>query len=213
MLIHDNQIQPLESAGITGIHMEPKTFQSTTLFSSVFVYFKPEALFGWNLCHPNEIGGTSLGLHNLWLRETEWDRIINLQVEANPYVFLNFVEELIWKQFCEVEIDPWAKWAVNQIISSQGSIRIADLAENAVLSRRQFSRRFNERVGITPKSFAQIVKFRHVIELAYSATSLTDLALKGGYFDQSHFIKDFRKRSGLSPGNILQNGKLNNSTK
>jgi AraC-like DNA-binding protein len=208
MLIRDNQIRPLECAGITGIHMDPKTFQSTMLFSSVLVYFKPEALFRWHLCQPKEIGGTSLGLRDVWLRESEWDGILNLQAEANPYVFLNHVEQLIWKQFCEVEIDPWAKWAVNQIISSQGSIRIADLAEDTVLSRRQFSRRFIERVGIAPKSFVQIVKFRHVIELADSATNLTDLAYEGGYFDQSHFIKDFRKRSGISPRDIFQKGKL-----
>lgn len=65
MFIHDNQIQPLECAGITGIHMEPKTFQSTTHFSSVLVYCKPEALFGWHLCHSKEIGGTSLGLRDV----------------------------------------------------------------------------------------------------------------------------------------------------
>ena len=99
MLIHDNQIKPLERAGITGIHMDPKTFQSTTFFSSVLVYFKPEALFRWHLCHPKEIGGTSIGLRDVWLRESEWDRIINLQAEENPYVFLNHVEQLIWKQF------------------------------------------------------------------------------------------------------------------
>ena len=102
----------------------------------------------------------------------------------------------------------WAKWAVNKIISSQGSLRSADLAEYTVLSRRQFSRRFIERVGIAPKSFVQIVKFRHVIELADSATTLTDLAYEGEYFDQSHFIKDFRKRSGISPRDIFQKGKL-----
>ena len=63
-------------------------------------------------------------------------------------------------------------------------------------------------MGIAPKSFVQIVKFRHVIELADSATTLTDLAYEGGYFDQSHFIKDFRKRSGISPRDIFQKGKL-----
>jgi AraC-like DNA-binding protein len=59
------------------------------------------------------------------------------------------------------------------------------------------------RVGITPKRFASLRRFEQAVALARTSPSLTETALAAGYYDQSHFIRDFRRFSGAAPGELL----------
>ena len=69
------------------------------------------------------------------------------------------------------------------------------------LARRQFERRFKSCAGFPPALFARIVRFQRSYRMLENgqATSLTDLAVACGYFDQSHFIRDFKRFSGMNP--------------
>lgn len=198
-LVSGERIQPLEPAGMTGIHREPKVFQTTASFSSVLIFFKPEALYKWRLCSPRELMDTSVALTDFGMSAAVWDRLLNLQAACDPWEFLCFIEELIWDFFKDTPIDPWASWAVNRIFSSKGSLRVGELADESTLSRRQFERRFVERIGVPPKSLGQIVKFQHVLQSLKFTERLTQIAHDADYFDQSHFIKDFRKRTDTTP--------------
>jgi methylphosphotriester-DNA--protein-cysteine methyltransferase len=60
-------------------------------------------------------------------------------------------------------------------------------------------RRFKAIVGTTPKKFASIVRFNTVLRDLDSAKSLTDICYEHGFFDQAHFIKDFRHYTGDTP--------------
>ncbi|CAH1199148.1 hypothetical protein PAECIP111893_01243 [Paenibacillus plantiphilus] len=197
--VSDDHIRPLEPAGLTGIHQKPKVFQATASLSSVLIYFKPEALYRWRLCSPRELTDASISLTDLGMRPAVWERLLESQATMNPGEFLCFIEEMIWDMFKDNEIDHWASWAINRICASNGSIRVGQLAEESALSRRQSERRFVERIGVSPKSLAQIVKFQHVLRSLRFAERLTQLAYDADYYDQSHFIKEFRKRSGTTP--------------
>jgi AraC-like DNA-binding protein len=201
-VFNGNQSHRLESAGLTGIDPAPRTFQATESISSVLVFLKPEALFLWKQIHPKEAVGNSVGLMDFWMKETEWDRILNLQDE-NPYHFLALVEQMLWNEFKNSEADPWISWVVDEIILTHGTVPINKLAQNAILSRKQFGRRFTERIGIAPKAFSQIVQFQYAKNLANTKNTFTDTALEAGYTDQSHFIKEFRKHTGLTPGDFF----------
>jgi AraC-like DNA-binding protein len=97
---------------------------------------------------------------------------------------------------------PAVGWAVEQLRRYPDSARIGDLAAEASLSMRRFSELFIREVGVNPKGFARIRRFRSVIgrlqqrggEIDWSA-----LSLESGYADQAHLIRDFREFSGLTP--------------
>ncbi|MGZ7079073.1 MAG: helix-turn-helix domain-containing protein, partial [Thermoanaerobaculia bacterium] len=60
--------------------------------------------------------------------------------------------------------------------------------------------RFDAAVGVSPKMFARVVRFRRVLrEIAAPAVDWSDVALSAGYFDQSHLIADFRQFAGTTP--------------
>ncbi len=79
---------------------------------------------------------------------------------------------------------------------------IGDLAEDFGVSRKHLSVTFRELVGMPPKRYAQVCRFRTAASLltAETAPAWSDLALTCGYFDQAHFNREFRRFSGYSPG-------------
>jgi AraC-like DNA-binding protein len=69
------------------------------------------------------------------------------------------------------------------------------------LSRRSFERRFKDCTGFSPATYLRILCFQGTYRMLENGTarSLTDIALASGYFDQSHFIREFKRFSGLNP--------------
>lgn len=80
-----------------------------------------------------------------------------------------------------------------------------DLIERSGLSSRSVEQKLSQSIGLTPKKFSNMIRIRKVSEEIYHAKdafALTDLALKHGYYDQAHFIRDCRKYLDLSPKQI-----------
>lgn len=88
---------------------------------------------------------------------------------------------------------------VDQIIASEGKAKINDLIKNSSLSERQIQRKFKSAVGLTLKEFARIRRIYSVaIKLFVEQKISLEAILGGGYFDQSHFSKEFFNTVGLS---------------
>lgn len=97
------------------------------------------------------------------------------------------------------------KFAVGRIVESKGLVRIGDLAAEIGWSERRLERRFQERVGLTPKMFARVRRFQGLLSLldANPACDLAFAALECGYYDQPHMNREFAAFAGTSPGGYL----------
>lgn len=99
---------------------------------------------------------------------------------------------------------------INNIIETirvnQGMVDIEELSSLACLSRKQFERIFLEFIGISPKQYLKIIRFQSSIFLKSKneELSLTELAYESGYYDQSHFINDYKKMTGITPKQFFQ---------
>jgi len=89
--------------------------------------------------------------------------------------------------------------AMQQIRSANGNIKIRNLAASMAISIDPFEKRFRRVAGISPKQFADTIRLRSLIKQYSALENLTGIALEAGYFDQAHFIKDFRTFTGLAP--------------
>ncbi|MCI7468756.1 MAG: AraC family transcriptional regulator [Lachnospiraceae bacterium] len=89
-----------------------------------------------------------------------------------------------------------------KILECDGNIAIEDLASYSGYTRRYIDRLFKDSVGISPKTYAQIVCFQSTInELDKdSSKSLADVAIDHGYTDQAHFTHAFSKYALMAPG-------------
>lgn len=90
--------------------------------------------------------------------------------------------------------------AINIIENSKGQIKVQDIALNVCLGIKQFERTFSKYVGVNPKRFASIIRFQNVIQMkSKNKKSMSQLAFDNGYYDQSHFLHDFKSLTGLTP--------------
>lgn len=89
--------------------------------------------------------------------------------------------------------------SVRTIELASGNVRIKNLAASLFISQDQFEKRFRQTIGTSPKQFAKTVRLRNLIGNYPRAQNLADAVLRAGYFDQAHFIKDFKSFTGQTP--------------
>lgn len=91
--------------------------------------------------------------------------------------------------------------AMLELVRGNGNITMEKVASLSCLSLRQFERVSKTRIGFPPKLFARLVRFSKAYRLRESRPLMTwtHIAYECGYFDQMHFIRDFREFAGVTP--------------
>jgi len=111
-------------------------------------------------------------------------------------------------------VDGLVKSLTDAILSTGGSISIKSVLEDTPSKRRQLERMFLKEVGISPKQFSKVVRLQAALKLLLekSSSSNTRIAYGANYYDQSHFIKDFKEFTGVSPTEFFDNDELSLSS-
>jgi AraC-like DNA-binding protein len=97
--------------------------------------------------------------------------------------------------------------AIESAAAAKGNVNADHLASSANLSPRGFRRRCLEESGLGPKRLCRVLRFRHACTLARASVrpDWAAIAVDAGYFDQAHFIHDFREFTGLTPMAVFSN--------
>ena len=115
---------------------------------------------------------------------------------------IKIVEHFLLSQLKVIQTDKVIVEAVKLIYQTNGAIRIKELNEKLFISQSPFEKRFRKVVGTTPKKFASIVRFNSVLDNLDNTKSLTEICNENNFFDQAHFIKDFKQFTGDIPENF-----------
>lgn len=107
------------------------------------------------------------------------------------------IQQLIQNHYDDKKVRA-AFYKMNQ---GDGQISIKQLAETVCLSVKQFERKFSGLIGLNPKQFLRIVRFQNILHMQRNGfkDSLTAIAQESGYYDQAHFIHDFKAITGSAP--------------
>lgn len=94
---------------------------------------------------------------------------------------------------------------LTRIYESKGDIRLKNIADREIISQRQIHRNFTSWIGLNPKSFIKVIRLQNIYNSALKNNHINifDIALSNGYYDQSHFIKDFKKFYGDTPSKVF----------
>lgn len=118
--------------------------------------------------------------------------------EQRTKLMIQFLESQLSSHYGRY--DNVINWCVKNIRSNNGVLDKNQFERHIGLSQRQLERRFKNSVGLTIKRFAKITRFQHTLSLINdNEMSLTSLAHHAGYYDQAHFIKDFKEFAGINP--------------
>ena len=99
---------------------------------------------------------------------------------------------------------------VDSLLQSNGSAPIHTLVKEEGGQRRQLERHFKKQIGISPKQLGKAIRLQTTLHLLLNKKNetLTDIAYESEYFDQNHFIKDFKDLMGLSPKEFLNSEQM-----
>jgi AraC-like DNA-binding protein len=153
----------------------------------------------------SEMRESSIDLLDLWKdADTIRERVL-----AAPDVdsMLRTLETCLLEQLVRPpELHPAVGFALQHFREPGHATRVHAVTERIGLSPRRFIELFERQVGLTPKVFCRVRRFQNVLQTVHGRQEVdwTRVALDCDYYDQSHFIHDFRSFSGLTPSAYLE---------
>ncbi|MCD9026405.1 helix-turn-helix transcriptional regulator [Cohnella silvisoli] len=155
----------------------------------------------------SEMIGYRVFLEDLWGKEVEFI-MEEVQTANEVSEIIEQVEHLLLKQLfrSESQSDQLLQWSMQYMYASQGMLTVRALAEELSYSERHVRRIFQKELGVGPKELLGIIQFQSLLQELYMDTSslFTDMAVKYGYYDQPHFIHNFKRFYGLAPKQVFK---------
>lgn len=179
-----------------------KIFRNTPGTGTILIYFTETGFAHFTSLPVNELFSQSISLDYIFDKNTiaqVEEKLANANKDKQR---IHIVERFILSQLKDIQTDKLIVEAVKLIYQSKGTIRIKELNERLLISQSPFEKRFRKLVGATPKKFSSIVRFNAVLNDLGRPGSLTEIGYKNNYFDQAHFIKDFKQFTGDTPENF-----------
>ncbi len=99
------------------------------------------------------------------------------------------------------EIDERKRHLFEWVFESNGEISVKELSEKLIWSERQINQYFNQQFGVSLKAYCNILRFQASLSHIKEGKLYPQL----NYYDQSHFIKEIKKFSGVSPKELFKN--------
>lgn len=120
----------------------------------------------------------------------------------SPEKKIEIIESFLLKKLKKPDtIDKIIHSTLQTIFDSNGQLSVDMLSEQLKIHRKKLERKFSTSVGISPKQLSKIIRIQSTLKRMYEKkhTTLTNLAYDGEYYDQAHFIKDFKEFTGVTP--------------
>src|SRR5579884_1564095 len=208
-----SKLQSFRSGVISGPSSSFFVIDTSCMASLIGVSFKPGGAAPFFPLPASELHNRHVSLETLWGTSAAELREQLLSVDATQARFTLLEESLLAHVSRPLLWRPAVAFALAELQTFTHTRTISEVIEQTGLSARHFIQIFDEAVGLTPKQFYRVRRFQEVLRLIEKGGPIrwTDVALACGYFDQAHFIHDFRDFCGLTPGTYLaQRGEFRN---
>jgi len=190
---------PLASSGLTGLMDQFRVFSHAAEIGSVLVFFKEGKAASFFREPIHELFRESVSLDHFMLRSELLILEERLQASKTDAEKIRLVEQFLISKMNSTLPDLMVASAISMIYKSKGNIRIKELLSELHVSQSVLEKKFRQVVGASPKKFASIVRFKNTIHSYDRNRSLTDLGYEAGFYDQAHFIREFKHFTGDSP--------------
>jgi len=133
-------------------------------------------------------------------------RLLAEQVRAahSPAGMMRAAEAFLLERVARAAAPNAVERAAQAQLCRRGRLPISELIRASGIGRSRFERIFLDRVGVTPKLFARLVRFDYALRLRAANPALSWIAIshEAGYFDQNHLVKEFKAMTGQPPSGL-----------
>lgn len=198
---HTDRFESFRGCMVSGAHSEFVVIDTASQASIMGVHFKPGGALPFLELPACELRDAHASLDALWGARADelWDRLLEA---GTPEAKFRILEQTLFARVARpCSRHPAVAVALKELQSVPHARRISEVTAQIGLSKRRFIQIFSEEVGLTPKLFCRVRRFQEALRLCGGEERIGfgELALACGYFDQAHFVRDFREFSGLCP--------------
>lgn len=166
-----------------------------------FVCFHPHGFLPFATFPIREMENTAVPLEKLFGKDGQEiaQKILHASTTSER---INLIETFLFNRLTDTEtIDHIVQSAIETILTANGQLSVDELSRKNNTNRRQLVRKFSSSIGLSPKQLSKTIRLQATLKVLLNRkiTSLTDLAYESEYYDQAHFIKDFKEFTGLTP--------------
>ena len=200
---HADHYQTGAPIELWGQLIRPLAFRSAGNYLMLGVRFKPHTA-AFFLDHPVKLFNDKVS--NLEEAEGSAIRLLHAQLLDTPLLQqrLNLIEAFLLKRLSLRAQKHNHLGLLQAIMQELKQPEFFDNLDNVAnrygISSRYLQKLFVQHTGLAPKLYSRIQRFQHSLRLVTNPqASMTSIALECGYFDQSHFIREFKSFTGVSP--------------
>ena len=203
------EIQTCRCAWVSGVRTRPITIPSGTGSRMLVIAFKKGKAFPFYPFPMSELTDTVTGADLVFGRRFRDLREQLLAADSVARMF-SLVEGFLSRQAGTAIEEDLSTRCIDHAVSSilaQPTLRsLQRLSEEIGYSQKHFINLFRQQVGVPPKQYLRIMRFQKAIGAidGNEFVHWNRVALDGGYFDQAHFIHDFKRFSGFTPNEYLK---------
>lgn len=191
---------------ISGAHSQFQVIDTAQQESIIGVHFRPGGAFPFLGMPAGELRDTTVSLEELWgagaseLR----DRLLEAATPERRFAILE--QALLARLLRSADGHGAVLFALRRFLAGPHATTITGVTDQIGLSPKRFIQVFRDETGFTPKVFCRIRRFQQALDQMQGRKQVdwTGVALDSGYFDQAHFIHDFRAFSGINPSAYLR---------
>lgn len=181
---------------LTGLWDKPVNVTIRPSVTTVGTRFYPAALPLFFNCKLRDIRNRILPLERAMLINPSSTPLEPLYQYKRPEELLNYLDEFYVLQFLEGKKQDNLYTSIKETIIEKS---IQETADELLLHPRKLHRMYKNSFGISPKTYTNILRFIKTKDLLDAGEELMNIVFNCNYYDQAHFIKDFRKYAGVTP--------------
>jgi len=192
-------------AWLSGAHARHIVIDTAANSSMMGVHFKPAGAAGVLGMPAGEMTDRVVELDAIW-GQAGLDLHNSLLEAPTPDARFAVLENFLLRRTQRARVrSPAIRHALSRFITEPAMVSIDAVADELGVSHKHLIQCFRDEVGLTPKRFCRIRRFQSVLRAIQKQRRVewADLACACGYFDQAHFIREFRDFSGLNPSAYL----------
>ena len=197
----NGEITILPKCFLIGQLTKPYVIEPVGVTGSFVVQFKPNGFLPFTSIPIKEMENTAVPLDILFGEDgiELGNQILNANSTSER---IQIIEVFLFKLIANRKnIDNIVKLTIETIFNANGQFSVTEFSKTNNINRRQLTRKFSSIIGLSPKQLAKTIRVQTTLKVLLNEeiTSLTDLAYENEYFDQAHFIKEFKEFTGLTP--------------
>ena len=202
-------IQPRAMA--LGQITKPFFVEPTGYVNSFAIRFYPYGFATFIGTPINKLANTETPIELLFGEETSKELTQKIIHAKDTKERIEIIESfLLYKLNDKATIDSIVKTTVDSILLTRGVTPINSILKDDLSKRRQLERKFIKQIGISPKQLGKVIRLQTALKMLINqqSESFTTIAYESEYYDQAHFIKDFKEFTGTTPKEFLEDGQM-----